>query len=140
MKDITSKMIKQFDMINLGYDFMGYTFDQKSDLSFHHLIVPKRYCKEQGLGKGFYFWNGAILNAYTSHAYLHTIENIDHDMFLAITSEMIDENILRSIQISNLKRIRDILISFEREYCSETNKKGDYIIKPSYTEQRISLR
>lgn len=49
------------------------------------------------------------------------------------------ENVLRSIEISNLKRIRDILLQFEREYSSETNKKGKHIIRDSYVSNRIKL-
>ena len=103
------------------------------------MIVPHRECKSLGLGEGYYFWNGAILNQSTSHEYLHIIEYYNPDMFYAITSEMIDENVLRRIEISNLKHIRDILLQFEREYCSETNKKGKYIIRPEYIERRIKL-
>jgi hypothetical protein len=139
MREITKEMIHIFKIDKLGFDFLGYTFKRKGDLSFHHLIVPHRDCKDLGLGEGYQFWNGAILNQSTSHDYLHTIEKIDPDMFYAITSEMIDENALRSIEIANLKRIRDILLSFEKEHCSDRNKHGAYIIKPSYIENRIKL-
>lgn len=139
MREITQEMIKTFKIDKLGYDFMGYTFKRKGDLSFHHLIVPHRECKSLGLGEGYQFWNGAILNQSTSHEYLHVIEYYDPDMFYAITSEMIDENVLRRIEISNLKHIRDILLQFEREYCSETNKKGKHIIRDSYVSNRIKL-
>lgn len=139
MRAITQEMINIFKIDKLGYDFMGYTFKRKGDLSFHHLIIPHRECKNKGLGEGYLFWNGAILNQRNSHEYLHAIENVDCDAFTAITSEMIDENQLRSIEIANLKRIRDILLSFEREHCSDTNKKGKYIIKPHFVENRIKL-
>ena len=85
------------------------------------------------------FWNGAILVQNTSHEYLHTIERTDEDMFLAITSEMIDENVLKEIRLENLKRIRDILLQFEREHCSDTTKNGKYIIKREYVRDRIKL-
>lgn len=139
MREITQEMIKTFKIDKLRYDFMGYTFKRKGDLSFHHLIVPHRECKSLGLGEGYYFWNGAILNQSTSHEYLHTIEYYDPDMFYAITSEMIDENALRSIEISNLRHIRDILLQFEREHCSDTNKKGKHIIRDTYINNRINL-
>ena len=53
-------MIKKYALMKLKYDFMGYTFSNSSQLSFHHLIVPRRLCKKEGLGDGFYEWNGAI--------------------------------------------------------------------------------
>lgn len=51
---------------------------------------------------------------------------------MAITSEMIDENIKGSLDMDNLKRILDILHSFEREHCSDRGKKGNYLIKEEY--------
>ena len=139
MREITQEMIKTFKINKLGYDMMGYTFKRKGDLSFHHLIIPRRECKNAGLGEGYLFWNGAILTQSTAHEYLHIIEYYDKDMFYAITSELIDENILRSIEISNLKRIRNILLQFEREHCSDTNKKGKHVIRESYINNRIKL-
>ena len=51
---------------------------------------------------------------------------------MAITSEMIDENIKGHLDMNNLKRILDILHSFEREHCSDKSKKGNYLIKEEY--------
>ena len=118
--------------MKLGYDFMGYKVDKKNSLSFHHLIVPRRNCKECGLGEGYLFWNGAILRQDTSHDYLHLIESKDYDIFLAITSEMIDQNIKGYLDIDNLRRINDILKTFEREHYHDRNKKGKLLIKDSY--------
>ena len=67
MKQVTHEMIEIFRINKLKYDFMGYTFKRTNELSFHHLIVPKRECKAQGLGEGYLFWNGAILKQDTSH-------------------------------------------------------------------------
>ena len=53
-------------------------------------------------------------------------------MFLAITSEMIDENVKGYLDRENLLRIRDILEQFEREHCSDRGKKGNLLIKDSY--------
>lgn len=139
MKEITREMIQEFRLKQLGYDFAGYTFNKTGELSFHHLIVPHRDCKYYGLGEGYQFWNGAILVQSTAHDYLHAIERIDYDMFSAITSEMIDENAMRQIRIDNLKRIRDILLAFEREHCSDRTKSGAYVIKPIYVRDRIKL-
>lgn len=139
MKSVTEEMIRQYKIMKLGYDFMGYEVSQKKYLSFHHLIIPRRNCTRLGLGDGYYKWNGAILVQETSHEYLHIIENKDYDMFLAITSEMIDENIKERIDRDNLLRIRNILIQFEREHCSDRNKKGKSLIKEEYVRKRVLI-
>ena len=46
---------------------------------------------------------------------------------------------MRKIEIANLKRIRDLLLYFEREHDRDVSKKGNYIIKPEYIENRIKL-
>ena len=132
MREITKKMIEYYKIMKLGYDFMGYPAKDKKTLSFHHLIVPRRNCKAKGLGEGYIWWNGAILNQSTSHDYLHLIEAKDYDMFLAITSEMIDENIKGYLDRENLLRIRDVLEQFEKEHCSDRGKKGNLLIKDTY--------
>ena len=132
MREITRQMIEYYKIMKLGYDFMGYPTQKKNTLSFHHLIVPKRCSQQNGLGEGYLWWNGAILNQSTSHDYLHLIEAKDYDMFLAITSEMIDENVKVYLDRNNLLKIRDILEQFEREHCSDRSKKGNLLIKDSY--------
>lgn len=132
MRDITREMIDYYKIMKLKMDFMGYEVSKKNTLSFHHLIVPHRNCKSVKLGEGYLWWNGAILNKSTSHEYLHLIEVKDYDMFLAITSEMIDQNIKGYLDRENLLRIRDILEQFEKEHCSDRGKKGNLLIKDTY--------
>lgn len=139
MREITKEMIKLYDIKKLDYDFMGYTFRNINELSFHHLIVPHRDCKREGLGEGYLLWNGAILKQDTSHEYLHTIERIDREVFLQITKEMIDENNKRKIDIENLKRIRELLLYFEEKYKDIENKQGKKLIKQKYITQRINF-
>lgn len=136
MKEITRQMIKIYNIKK--FDFMGYDIKRKESLSFHHLIVARRYCKQQGLGEGYYLWNGAILVQNTSHDYLHTIEHIDYDVFCALSSEMIDMNIKGYLDIQNLRQIKDILLYFEREHQDERNHKGKLLIKPDYTQNRFN--
>ncbi len=138
-KRIIKQMVKTFELIELGYDFMGYTFEEKRDLSFHHLIIPKEICKNLHLGSGQEEWNGAILNRKTSHAYLHLIERMEPDLFYTITSELIDENALRSLQIESLVRIRRLLLIFELEHGKDIRPTGEPYIKPEYIEKRIPL-
>ena len=137
MREITKIMIKKYALNKLKYDFMGYPFTDYSQLSFHHLIIPHRLSKKQGIGDGYLEWNGAILRQNTSHNYLHVIERYELDMFNAITSEMIDENIKGYLDMQNLKNIDDILKNFEREFCGTRTKKGGPIIKPEYTRRLI---
>lgn len=139
MKTITRDMMKDYNIHKLGYDFMGYTFDKREDLSFHHLVVPKRDCKTAGLGEGYLRWNGAILNQNTSHDYLHIIERMDRDTFLRITAEMIEENLKGKLDIDNLKRIRELLLYFEDKYEKETNSKGQLILKRKFITKRIDI-
>ena len=136
MREITKLMIKEYKLMKLGYDFMGYDITNKSNLSFHHLIIPHRNCKAMGLGEGYLEWNGVILNQNTSHDYLHLIEAKDYDMFLVITSELIDENVKGHLDIDNLRRIHDILECFEREHANDRSKKGKVLIKQEYMRRR----
>ena len=139
MKEITKIMINDFKIMKLGYDFLGYKVNRKQDLSYHHLIIPRRHCKDAGLGEGYLYWNGAILRQNTSHDYLHIIEKIDPDIFYELTSEMIDENIKGRLDIDNLKRIHDLLLYFEREHDHDTSKKGKLLIKREFVTGRVNL-
>ena len=139
MREITKLMIKDFKIMKLRYDMMGYKVDRKESLSFHHLIVPRRLCKEQGLGDGYLYWNGSILRQDTSHDYLHLIQYLDEEIFLLISSEIIDEKNKKKIDIENLRRIRDLLEYFEKEHIDDTNKKGKILIKEEYIKGRVIL-
>lgn len=140
MREVTNLMINDFKIMQLKYDFMGYTVDRKKDLSFHHLIIPHRESKRYGIGDGYVYWNGAILMQQDSaHEYLHVIENKDYDMFLAITSEMIDMKNKGYLDKENLLYIRSVLEAFEREHCSDRTKKGHCLIKDTYIRNRAKL-
>ena len=139
MRAVTKKMVKEYELKKLGYDFMGYTFKNVNELSFHHLIVPRKDCKRKGLGDGYVKWNGAILNQDTAHNYLHTIERIDRELFLEITKEMVEENLRGEVNIENLKRIREMLLYFEAHYDDMYTGHGVKIIKPEYKEKRLVL-
>ena len=123
MRYITKLMINEFNMKDI--DFMGYKFD-KSNASFHHLIIPKRFNGPLTIE------NGAVLNGFTSHPYLHIIESKDLEIFNLITSEMIDQNIKRKIDVENLRNINQLLSYFEREYINERTNKGKLLIKDEF--------
>ena len=139
MKQVTHEMIEIFKINKLKYDFMGYTFKRTNELSFHHLVVPKRECKAQGLGDGYLFWNGAILKQDTSHDYLHIIERIDRKRFEKITEILIYENQMRKLDKESLIRIRELLLEFEERYKYEETKGGHRLIKSQYSDDRVDL-
>lgn len=139
MKQITIDMIQDYRINELKYDFMGYVFKDLRELSFHHLIVPRRDCPHKRLGDGYYKWNGAILVRDTAHDYLHLIEHYDEELFDLLTAEMIDQNVQNRLNIANLKRIRNILLAFEQEYGDEVDAHGKHLIKQRYITNRIQL-
>lgn len=139
MKNVVNLMIRDFKIMELGFDFMGYSVDKKSSLSFHHLIIPHRESHKYKIGEGYLYWNGAILKQKTSHDYLHIIEKKDTEIFCLITSELIDENIKRKVDIENLRKIRDLLLYFEREHDHDYTKKGKLLIKREFVDGRVIL-
>lgn len=133
MKPITREMIKIYQLNKLGFDFIGYKFNRSEQLSYHHNVIAKR---NGGLET---IRNGAILVRDTSHDYIHVIEIIDPEIFYLITSEMLDENLKGKIDIDNLKRIRDLLLYFEREHDHDTSKKGKLLIKREFVTGRVNI-
>lgn len=127
MRKITKLMIEEYNLKNI--DMMGYVF-KRNEATYHHLIIPKRLGGEESIE------NGAILNGNTSHPYLHVIENIDLDMFVSITQEIIDEKALGRLDKDNLRRIDDILNQFEKEHSADRTSKGKVLIKPEYVYGR----
>lgn len=136
MREVTKEMIKTYKINKLKIDFMGYTFNRLDELSFHHLIIPKRDCSAMGIGDGYLQWNGSILRQNTSHDYLHVIERIDREIFLAITESMIKENQLGKLDIQELRRIRMLLEYFEKEHKEEKTSRGKQLIKRKYLTER----
>ena len=131
MKEITKLMIKEYNLRKLGYDFMGFRFKKAEELSFHHLIIPKREC--EGIeAEGYLKWNGAILVQDTSHDYLHLIEQYDRDRFEYLTERMRIMNVNGHLDNANLERIEMALRVFETEYRGLSNKRGKSLIKRTY--------
>lgn len=140
MKDVTKKLIDDFDIYNAGYDFMGCriygVYPSGSKLDFHHLLVPRRECVKKGMAfDGYVYENGVILKHGCSHEELHLIERYDYDKFCYITSEMQDMKVKGYLDLCNLKNINDILKEFEYEYENSCNKKGKRLIKRCYLDR-----
>lgn len=132
MKEVTKFLINDFKIKSLGYDFMGFSLQKDSILSFHHLILSKEYCRKKGLGKGYWYWNGVILVQDTAHEYLHLIQRYDDELFRYITSEMQDMKIKGYLDIKNLIAIGQILDYFEYQHIEDKTDKGHYLIKEKY--------
>ena len=138
MKEITKLMIHNFKLMKIGCDFAGYKIYRKESLSFHHLIVPHKDCKEQRIPfSGYVEWNGAILVQKTSHDYIHIIERIDREVFDYITMEMVEQNVKGHLDIENLKRIKEALLYFEDKYKKVKTKENKPIIKRTYITDRM---
>ena len=129
MKEVTKLLIREFKIKELGYDFMGYSLQKGDIYTFHHLIIPARY------GGKEVKWNGAVLCGKTAHQYLHIIENKDYEMFCYLTSEMIDMKMKEQLDIENLRKIHDLLETFEKHYSGSRTSKGKVLIKEEYTKR-----
>ena len=137
MRDITKLMIVKYKLLELKYDFMGYEFDKEKELTFHHLIVPKRVCIAQRIPEdGYLDWNCALLKR-DAHDFCHIVERYDRDRFDAITLRMIDENIKGYLDTNDIRYIDDVLKGFEREYSGARTKHGSPLIKEEYTRRRV---
>ena len=124
-------MINDYNLKKLRYDFMGFRFKNLNELSFHHLLIPRKDC-DRVEAKGYVRWNGAILVQDTSHEYLHLIEQFDRDRFEYITERMKIMNENGHLDMNNLERIEMALRTFEMEFRDLTSKKGKVLIKDTY--------
>jgi hypothetical protein len=153
MKDVKKRLVDNFKIYDICYDFMGYGFTFVRDLDFHHLIVPAKNFKiphEKGLLKwdgtlyipeepysedGYDYWNGAVLNGSTSHKYLHIVERYDFNRFLDITNEMIEEKEKGFIDPINIDNIDMLLSEFEEQWGKEKISKDEFLIKDEYRKR-----
>jgi hypothetical protein len=111
-------------------DWMGYKLTRKNFPTFHHLV---KKCD----GGSLSIENGAVLGK-NDHTYLHIIEYKDYEMYLYINNILKEINNQRYMPTYNqICDIDDTLYLFEKEHCSDTNKKGELIIKPEYTRRLI---
>lgn len=132
MGKLTDRIFYDFELHKLGYDFMGYTFDNKDELSYHH-IKPRKLDGETT------YKNGAILNRFTSHNYIHVIEDTDFKLFLEISQILKDEHKCKAITKEHLVEIRRILEFFEKKYENKCTSKGLLIIKEDFVRRRIRV-
>lgn len=131
MGSLANRLFYDFELHKLGYDFMGYTFDDKKEISYHH-IQPRHY-----KGKTTYE-NGALLNRNTSHNYIHIIEEYEFQLFIELSQELIAEH-KDGITKEHLLAIRQMLEFFEQKYKEQYTKRGILIVKEEYVRRRIDL-
>ena len=130
MSRLREKLYKEYKLEELGYDFMGYTFDSKKDLSTHH-ILPRH------MGGQTKKNNLCVLNRFTSHNYIHIIEDTDYKVFLELSKFLLEQVRKGEIGKEQLLEINDILEFFEYKYKDEVSRNGDLLIKPEYKSKRI---
>lgn len=131
MGSLANRLFYDFELHKLGYDFMGYYFDDKKEISYHH-IQPRHY-----KGKTTYE-NGSLLVRETSHNYIHTIEEYEFNLFIELSQELIAEH-KDGITKEHLLAIRQMLEFFEQRYKDMYTKRGVPIVKEEYTRRRIEL-
>ena len=132
MGRLNDKLFYDFDLHKLGYDFMGFYFDEKKDLSYHH-IKPRHF-----KGKTTYE-NGALLNRYTSHNYIHTIEEMEFQVFIELSEILMDEHKVGKITPDHIREINMLLNLFEQKYNGKYTKRGNLIVKEEYVRRRVIL-
>ena len=133
MSKLRERIYKDFKMEQLGYDFLGYTFDSKKELSTHH-ILPRHSGGQTKKN------NLCALNRFTSHNYIHLIEDTDYKVFLELSKYLLEEVKKGEIGREQLLRIADVLQFFEYKYRDEEDRHGELLIRPEYKSKRIILK
>lgn len=130
MSRLRERLYKDYNLEQLGYDFMGYEFETKRDLSTHH-IIPRNsggQTKKDNL---------CVLNRNTAHNYIHLIEDTDYKTFLQISKCLMEQVKKGQIDIEEIKNINEILLYFEYKYRNAESRAGGSLIKPEFKEKRI---
>ena len=133
MSRLRERLYKDYKLQDLGYDFMGYEFEKKTDLSTHH-ILPRH------AGGKTKKDNLCVLNRYTSHNYIHLIEDTDYKIFLQVSKFLLEQVKKGEINIEQISRIIEVLEVFEHKYKDAESRNGDLLIKPEYKTSRIVLK
>ena len=132
MSKLREKLYTTYKLDQLGYDFMGYEFQSKKELSTHH-ILPRHSGGQTKKN------NLCVLNRYTSHNYIHLIEDTDFKVFLEISKYLLEQVKKGEIGREQLLRIYDALDFFEYKFRNEEDRHGEKLIKPEY-KKRIILK
>ena len=109
MNKVVNLMVDKYKLKDYCLDFMGYRIKKTHDLTYHHLIIPKRNGGEESIE------NGAILIK-RSHKYLHLIEKKDDDIYIELRNLLIKENKIGKLELVILRDINKLLNEFEKKY------------------------
>lgn len=132
MSRLRERLYKEYNLESLGFDFMGYEFGSKKDLSTHH-ILPKH---SGGVTKKN---NLCILNRHTSHNYIHLIEDTDYKLFLQVSKYLLEQVHNGKIDLEQIARINDVLDIFEQKYKDEEARSGELLIKPEFKNRNMGV-
>ena len=130
MSRLREKLYKAYNLEELGFDFMGYEFGSKKELSTHH-IIPRHTGGQTKKG------NLCVLNRITSHNYIHLIEDYDYKAFLNISKLLLEQVKLGKVDIEDIKRINELLLNFEEKHKDDEARNGTLLIKEEYKTKRI---
>lgn len=132
MSRLRERLYKDYDLEYLGYDFMGYTFSSKKELSTHH-IIPRHSGGETKKN------NLCALNRVTSHNYIHLIEDYDYKAFLQISKCLMEQVKQGKVSIGEINIIYELLLEFEAKHEHIEDRYGNSIIREDYKTKRIIL-
>ena len=132
MSKLRERLYKDYKLEELGYDFLGYTFESKKELSTHH-ILPRHAGGQTKKN------NLCVLNRFTSHNYIHLIEDTDFKVFLEISKYLLEQVKMGQISREKLLEIDEVLKFFEYKYRDEETRGGELLIKPEYKKRILLL-
>lgn len=126
MDRIKIEMLKIYKPIS-DMDWLNYQLIKK-EVTFHHII------KKQHGGKKV-IENGALLMP-VAHQYLHLIENIDKDTYIAINKifEFVNQQ-AHEPTIEQRQILEYLLLQFEYQHRFDKGSKGKILIKQKYLER-----
>ena len=125
MSRLRERLYTTYKLDEYGFDFLGYEFHTKKELSTHH-IVPRH------LGGQTKKNNLCVLTRDTAHNYIHLIEDYDYKVFIQISQQLIEQVKKGTISMDEIERINELLCFFEEKYRDEQTKNGELLIKPEY--------
>lgn len=126
MNQVTEEMLRIYKPVS-GLDWLNYKLVKKN-VTYHHIIK-----KEQG-GKRI-IENGALLMP-IAHQYLHLIECVDIDTYVAINKIFGIINKQREEPIKEQREIIEYMLSeFERVHKWDKKNNGKLLLQKKYLER-----
>lgn len=133
MSRLRERLYTEYKLEDYGFDFMGFEFHTKKELSTHH-IIPRNSGGQTKKN------NLCVLTRDTAHNYIHLIEDYDYKTFLQISKQLMEQVKNGQIGMEEIERINELLLFFEDKYKNEQDRTGSLLIKPEYKTKRITYR